>query len=141
VNETVNDYEARELFAEARVATLATVDGSGGPHLVPVTFALAGDTVWTAVDAKRKRTTRLRRLDNIARDPRVSLLAQHWDEDWSALWWVRADGLAAVSDDPAVVARVAELLRARYPQYRDVEVTGPVIDVTVHGWRGWRALP
>ncbi|BCB82112.1 TIGR03668 family PPOX class F420-dependent oxidoreductase [Phytohabitans flavus] len=129
----------RVRFATARVATLATVDGSGAPHAVPVAFAVDGDTVWSAVDAKPKRRTALRRLDNIRAEPRVSLLAQHWDEDWSALWWVRVDGLAVVTDEPSAVDRAVALLKAKYEQYRTVDVHGPVIQVAVHAWRGWSA--
>jgi len=129
--------EARRLFVGARVAILATLDPSGQPHLVPITFVVDGDRVWTAVDAKSKRTRQLRRLANIRADPRVSLLAQHWDEDWSALWWVRADGIATISDTDASVDRIARLLRSKYQQYQSIDVAGPVVAVTVHTWRGW----
>lgn len=132
---------ARARFAAARVATLATVDGAGAPHVVPVTFAVDGDTVLSAVDAKPKRHVALRRLDNIRANPRVSLLAQHWDEDWSALWWVRADGIAVVTDAPSTVERAVRLLRDKYPQYADVDVHGPVIAVAVHAWRAWDGSP
>ena len=88
---------ARALFASARVARLATIGPQGRPHLVPITFALDGDTIYTAVDQKPKVTTRLQRLRNVAADPRVSVLADHYDdEDWSSLWWVRGDGAARV---------------------------------------------
>jgi PPOX class probable F420-dependent enzyme len=130
---------ARARFAAARVATLATVDSAGAPHVVPVTFALDGDTVWSAVDAKPKRSRALRRLDNIRANPRVSLLAQHWDEEWSALWWVRADGLAVVTEQAPAVDRAVRLLREKYAQYRTVELPGPIIEVTVRTWRDWSA--
>ena len=84
--------EARRRLAAARVARLATVGGPGSPHLVPVTFAVAGDRIYSAVDAKPKTTRDLRRLRNIRADPRVAVLADHYDEDWSRLWWARADG-------------------------------------------------
>jgi PPOX class probable F420-dependent enzyme len=135
----VNGDRARRRFAAARVATLATLDPSGAPHLVPVTFAVDGATVWTAVDGKPKRGRSLRRHTNVRADPRVSLLVQHWDEDWARLWWVRADGLAVVDDTPETVERVAGLLAGRYDQYRQVPVHGPVIGITVHTWRGWSA--
>ena len=131
--------QARRLFAGARVAVLATLDRSGQPHLVPVTFVVDGDRVWTAVDSKPKGATPLRRHANIRANPAVSLLAQHWDEDWSALWWVRADGIATISETPESVDRVARLLRSKYDQYQSVHVSGPVIAVTVHTWRGWTA--
>ena len=133
--------EARRLFSDARVAVLATLDLSGGPHLVPVTFVVDGGSVWTAVDEKPKRATQLRRHANIRADPRVSLLAQHWDEDWSGLWWVRADGTATLSDSRSTVERIAGLLRRKYLQYDHLGVAGPVIEVTVHSWRGWTATP
>ncbi|MEJ3748001.1 TIGR03668 family PPOX class F420-dependent oxidoreductase [Actinomycetes bacterium KLBMP 9797] len=135
----MDDAEARERFASARVAVLATVDDGGAPHAVPVVFALAGDTLWTATDAKAKRGAALRRHANIRARPRVTLLAQHWDEDWSALWWVRADGLAVVTDDPPAVARAVRALRAKYAQYRSVDVGAPVIEVTIETWHGWHA--
>ncbi|MGN9907191.1 TIGR03668 family PPOX class F420-dependent oxidoreductase [Phytohabitans sp. LJ34] len=131
--------QARQRFAAARVAILATVDDAGTPHVVPVTFAVEGDTVVSAVDGKPKRGTALRRHRNIRANPRVSLLAQHWDEDWSALWWVRADGLAVVTEAPSAVDRAVTLLREKYPQYATVDVHGPVIEVAVHAWREWTA--
>ena len=120
----------RERFAAARVARLATA----GPHLVPICFALDGDTIWTAVDAKPKRTRALRRLQNIARDPRVSLLVDHYEDDWSQLWWARADGIATVHDDGPVA-----LLAARYPQYAADPPAGPFIAIAVEHWSGWSA--
>ncbi|HEX2104984.1 MAG TPA: TIGR03668 family PPOX class F420-dependent oxidoreductase [Solirubrobacteraceae bacterium] len=133
--------DARARFAAARVARLATVAADGRPHLIPVVFALAGDTIYSAVDdAKPKATLRLRRLANIAANPAVSLLADHYAEDWSALWWVRADGVARVIDPgEPVAARARELLAARYQQYRDAPPPGPVIAVAVERWSGWAA--
>lgn len=133
--------EARGLFAQARVARLATVGASGRPHLVPIVFALDGDVVYSAVDAKPKRTTALRRLENVRRDPRVALLADHYDDaDWDALWWVRADGGARVVDAQEPEARRAlELLAGRYAQYRAAPPRGPVLAVAVERWSGWRA--
>ena len=134
-------YAARALFATARVARLATVGADGRPHVVPITFALDGDTLYTAVDHKPKRTTRLRRLQNVAANPGVSVLADHYDEhDWSALWWVRADGVARIlaPNDPQRT-RVAALLQARYEQYRRRPPTGPAIALSISRWSGWRA--
>ncbi|GIF95860.1 TIGR03668 family PPOX class F420-dependent oxidoreductase [Catellatospora citrea] len=130
----------RERFATARVARLATVGPSGAPHLVPVVFALAGDTVYSAVDRKPKRTLALRRLANVAADPRVCLLADHYDDDWSALWWVRADGAARVlaAADPEAATALA-LLAERYPQYVTQPPPGPVLAVDVARWTGWTA--
>jgi PPOX class probable F420-dependent enzyme len=137
----VTSAEARQLLATARVARLATADASGRPHLVPVVFACDGDVVFSAVDAKPKRTTDLRRLDNVRANPRVALLADHYDDaDWDALWWVRADGVARVLDaqDPQARRGVA-LLVQRYPQYRTMRPDGAVLAVAVDRWSGWRA--
>ncbi|MGW7541653.1 TIGR03668 family PPOX class F420-dependent oxidoreductase [Streptomyces sp. NPDC054770] len=131
--------EARRRFAAARVARLATVDGNGRPHLVPVVFARYGaDGIVTAVDHKPKTTPRLKRLRNIAAQPSVCLLADAYDEDWDRLWWVRADGHATVV--PAAAALV-EPLCAKYPQYRERPPDGAVVLVTVSRWTGWQAAP
>lgn len=137
----VNTDEARQRFTHARVATLATITASGGPHLVAVTFAVDGDIIYTATDGKSKRGTRLRRHDNIQAEPRVSLFVQHWDEDWTKLWWVRATGLAQVTAGSSTVEHVVDLLRRKYDQYQQVEVGGPIIEVAVHTWHGWAAGP
>ena len=130
---------ARRRFAAAEVAVLSTVDATGAPHAVPVTFVVSGDTLWSAVDGKPKRSAALRRHDNIRANPQVSLLAQHWDADWSRLWWVRADGTAGLDHSEGTLRRVAQLLRAKYPQYATVPILGPVIEVRLLHWRGWAA--
>lgn len=146
--------EARRRFTAARRAHLATADAEGVPHIVPVTFACAGDRVYIAVDAKPKRSHDLRRLRNIRENPDVALLADRYDDDWSRLWWVRADGSARVLDaehDEAEAQAGAEdrvqahaerrrmigLLQARYPQYLANVPQGPVIEVSVSRWSGW----
>jgi len=131
--------EARQRFADAAVARLATVGAAGQPHLVPVTFAVDGDHIYTAVDAKPKTTTNLRRLRNIAAEPRVAMLADHYEQDWAGLWWVRADGVASLLDRPADMAGPLRLLAARYPQYRASAPAGPVISIRVSRWSGWAA--
>src|SRR5215831_8643736 len=128
---------ARRRFAGARVAVLATVSRDGRPHLVPVTFAVAGDVIYTAVDAKPKSTRDLRRLSNIRHDPRGSVLADRYDVDWAALWWVRADGAAAIIDDPAEMTGPLRLLARRYRQYQASPPAGPVIAIAVTRWTGW----
>jgi PPOX class probable F420-dependent enzyme len=126
--------QARERFASARVARLATADAKGVPHIVPLVFALDGETIYSAVDAKPKRTTDLKRLRNVAANPRVALLADHYAEDWDVIWWARADGTGRVLESsPAAVA----LLRERYAQYRDAPPEGPVLAVDVERWSGW----
>ena len=133
------EQEARRRFADAPVAVLSSFGPDGEPHLVPVTFVLDGGLLLSAVDAKPKRSTSLKRHANLAADPRAALLAQHWEDDWSRLWWVRADGRARLLDDVQHVARVARLLQEKYPQYATVAVSGPVIEVSVERWQGWRA--
>ncbi|BEL04052.1 TIGR03668 family PPOX class F420-dependent oxidoreductase [Actinoplanes sichuanensis] len=126
---------AAELFASARVARLATADADGVPHLVPIVFAIVGDTIHTAVDGKPKRTRNLRRLTDIRANPHVSVLADHYEEDWSALWWVRADGTARIVDlSPEGLAA----LSARYPHYRATPPPGPFLEITVDRWSVWR---
>jgi PPOX class probable F420-dependent enzyme len=138
----VDPGEARELFASARVARLASCDAEGQPHLVPITFAVEGDTILTAVDHKPKRTTHLRRLANIAANPRVSVLADRYEDDWSRLWWARADGTARVLEPgaPAHAEAVAGLA-ARYEQYRERPPEGPAIEISVSRWSGWHGRP
>jgi PPOX class probable F420-dependent enzyme len=132
--------EARALLASARVARLATADAEGRPHLVPITFAVDGDDIVTAVDHKPKRTSGLRRLANIEANPRVSVLADHYEDDWSRLWWARADGLARVADPgSAEHERAVSRLAARYPQYQERRTSDAVILISVSRWSGWRA--
>ena len=132
----LSESACRAAFAEARVARLATADAEGAPHLVPITFAVDGDRVYFAVDAKPKSTARLRRLRNIEQNPQVSLLVDEYDEDWRQLWWVRADGRARIFTEGPDAPR--DLLRARYPQYVDVALDGPVVQIAVDRWSGWR---
>ncbi|MGQ0574209.1 MAG: TIGR03668 family PPOX class F420-dependent oxidoreductase [Pseudonocardia sp.] len=131
---------ARARFAGARVARLATVSAAGVPHLVPVTFAVLGERIVFVVDDKPKTTTRLRRLDNIAARPSVCLLVDVYDDDWSRLWWARADGTATVLDPGADVADEAvDALAARYPAYVQRRPRGPVVSIEVNTWTGWAA--
>ena len=130
--------DARRRFAAARVARLASIDADGHPHLVPIVFAVQGETVYSVVDDKPKTTVELRRLQNARSNPFVSVLADHYDDaDWSALWWVRADGTARVLDADEPEARAAvQLLSERYPQQR---ATGSVMAVDVQRWASWSA--
>jgi len=133
--------EARERFAQARSARLATIAADGRPHLVPLCFAVAGDTVFSVVDDKPKRTARLTRLANVRAEPRVALLADHYeDEDWSRLWWVRAEGRARVLDpDTPQAGAAVDRLVARYVQYQRDRPAGPVLEIRVERWSGWAA--
>lgn len=133
----MDDDEARRRLASVPVLRLATVDGQGRPHLVVATFAVERDLIHMAVDHKPKRSRDLKRLRNIAADPRVSVLADHYEDDWTRLWWVRADGRALVIEDPAAMAAPIGLLAERYPQYRERRPEGPVITIEVSRWTGW----
>ncbi|GAA2417117.1 TIGR03668 family PPOX class F420-dependent oxidoreductase [Actinomadura vinacea] len=131
--------EALRRLTTVPVVRLATADEHGRPHLVVVTFAVSRGTVYTAVDHKPKRTRDLKRLANVRANPRVSVLADHYEDDWERLWWVRVDGHAAVLDDPARMAEPIALLAGRYEQYRRRPPEGPVIAITIDRWTGWSA--
>ncbi|OBI72895.1 PPOX class F420-dependent oxidoreductase [Mycobacterium asiaticum] len=136
------------MFASSPIARLATVTPSGRPHLVPVVFAVQFDqdnvdqnngVVYTAVDAKPKSTQRLRRLENIEVNAAVSLLVDHYADDWTQLWWVRVDGTATIARDGGALTTGYRLLRAKYDQYQSVSLNGPVIAITVTRWSSWHA--
>jgi len=121
---------------DARVARLATVGADSRPHVVPICFALDGDTLYTAVDGKPKSTRALQRLANIEANPWVEVVIDHWDEDWSRLWWIRLSGTARVVEHDA---RGLELLMAKYEQYRAAPPAGPFVVVTIRRRSEWRA--
>ena len=117
------------------VARLATVRPDGSPRVVPICFALDGDTLYTAVDEKPKGTRQLARLEDIERDPRVEVLIDRYDEDWSQLWWLRLHGSARIVEHDE---RALELLCAKYPQYRDRAPRGPFIVVAIAERMTWQ---
>lgn len=129
--------QIRQRVAGAKVARLATVRPDGTPHVQPVTFALSGETFVTAVDHKPKRTPRLQRLRNIEVQPAVSLVVDHYADDWSQLWWVRADGVARIVTEGEDHQRASSLLAAKYEQYRAHPIEGPVIEIAVQKWTAW----
>lgn len=129
----------RQKVETARVARLATTDSSGRPHVVPITFALAGDRLVWAVDHKPKATTDLKRVRNLTARPDVSVLVDYYDDDWTTLWWVRVDGTARVLDSSTDRDRVIEMLVDKYDQYRDTPPIGPAVEITVKRWVGWSA--
>jgi PPOX class probable F420-dependent enzyme len=106
---------------------------------VPVVFAAAGETVYSVVDAKPKRSPHLQRLENARSEPRVSLLVDHYEEDWNALWWVRADGLAVVQTEGPDRDRGIHLLAGKYPRYAERPPDGPALVIRVTRWRWWSA--
>ena len=125
----------------APVARLATVDRAGRPHLVPLVFALAGDQIYSVVDHKPKSTTDLKRLRNIAANPRVALLVDRYEDDWSQLWWIRIDGTARVIESGSEWQDAVGLLADKYPQYRSNPPVGPVIRIDIIGKTSWSAAP
>ena len=138
----LDDAQRRGRLAGSPVARLATLRADGTPRLVPITFVLLGDVVCSAVDdVKPKRSTRLARLDDVRRDPRVALVADHYADDWSTLWWVRVDGTAEVHESGPLRADALEALIAKYPQYAAAPPAGPVLVITPERWSGWTATP
>jgi PPOX class probable F420-dependent enzyme len=132
--------EARRRFAAARVAHLATVTPDGRPHIVPVTFAVEGDRIYSIVDTvKPKASLSLTRLSNIEASPQVSLLVDEYDDDWDWLWWVRADGTARIAPDGPDWDHARQALTSRYPRYLRASAFGAAIVVEVDGWTGWAA--
>jgi PPOX class probable F420-dependent enzyme len=125
----------------ARVARLATVNPSGGVDLVPITFGLvADDVIVTAIDHKPKTTTSLARLRNVRAHPEVTMLVDHYDDDWTELWWVRVRGVATIVESPDArwTAAIAALVD-RYRQYATRPPSGPAMLIQTTEWRGWAA--
>ncbi|MGE5762715.1 MAG: TIGR03668 family PPOX class F420-dependent oxidoreductase [Mycobacterium leprae] len=137
----MDEREARARLAGARVARLATVTPDLRPHVVPCTFALLGSAVVTVVDDKPKRTLRLQRLANVAANPHVAVLADRYSDDWSTLWWVRADGEGTVVEGGERHRTAVAALAGKYEQYAERSPTGPVIWIEVHRWTGWASAP
>jgi PPOX class probable F420-dependent enzyme len=135
----VSDTDVRLCVERARVARLATVGANGKPHLVPICFVLAGETLYSAVDRKPKRSLRLKRLENVRTDPRVEVLVDHYEDDWSRLWWVRLRGHARVLEAGEERERALALLAEKYPQYRAEPPPGPVLAIDVDRWSAWHA--
>jgi PPOX class probable F420-dependent enzyme len=135
----MDEADLRRRVAAARVARLATIEDDGGAHLVPICFAIEGERLVSAVDAKPKRSRDLRRLRNLRARPWATVLVDHYEEDWSRLWWARLRGPAEVLDDGDETRRALTLLTSKYPQYRREPPGGPVVAMRVEEWRGWSA--
>jgi PPOX class probable F420-dependent enzyme len=131
-----------EALRDARVARLGTVGADGAVRLVPICFAVVDDHVVSAVDHKPKRTGQLRRLDDIEASGTATVLVDHYDDDWTRLWWVRIRGAASVHDpgDPAAEPALAALA-AKYTQYRDQPPSGAVYRIAIDEIRSWRYTP
>jgi PPOX class probable F420-dependent enzyme len=131
---------AEKLVENARVARLATRTANGRIDLVPITFALLDGRIVTAVDHKPKTTTHLKRLDNIAANPEVSVIVDEYDDErWSELWWVRLHGLAGVIEDNGQREAAVDALVDKYPQYHDRRPSGWVIRIEPIRWQWWSA--
>lgn len=137
----MDEREARRRIAGAEVARLATVRPDGAPHVVPIVFAVDGDALYLVVDHKPKRTTQLQRLVNLRHEPRCAVLVDHYEADWSRLWWVRADGRAVVLDRAPADHPGRRALAARHSAYRTKPPDGPLVVITVDRWSGWSAVP
>jgi PPOX class probable F420-dependent enzyme len=135
----VTEEEARQRVAAARVARLASIDPNGRPHVLPLCFALSGNRVVSVVDQKPKRTLQLRRLENIRRCPDVQLVVDHYDDDWTALWWVRVSGQGRVIDRGPEPDAAVDLLATKYGQYRDHRPAGPALVIDITQIVGWQA--
>ena len=129
----------RDLVAAARVARLASITPEGSLHLVPICFVLHGEELYSAVDEKPKRSRSLQRLENVRTHPEVAVLVDHYEEDWSLLWWVRLRGAGRVVERGPELDRALRLLAEKYEQYRERPPRGPVLAITVAEWRGWSA--
>jgi PPOX class probable F420-dependent enzyme len=127
--------------AEARVGRLATIDPDGRAHLVPFCFALVGGVLYSAVDQKPKRSRDLRRLRNLRERPWATVLVDHYEEDWTRLWWARLRGAARILEDGEEARRALAALAEKYPQYRREPPAGPVVALDVAEWRAWEASP
>jgi PPOX class probable F420-dependent enzyme len=133
----VNDVILRQRVEAARVGHLATVRPDGRPHVVPCCFVLVDGTAYSAVDAKPKSTLALQRLRNLAASPAASLMVDHYDDDWTQLWWIRLDGAARVLPSGVERDHALEALAAKYPQYVEHPPPGAVVALEVETWRAW----
>ena len=132
--------EMRRRINDVMVARLATVGRDGRPHLVPITFAADDDgTLYFAIDQKPKKSVDLQRLRNIEANPAVCVLVDHYDDDWTTLWWVRIDGSARIVGEGPDFERAIAMLTERYAQYRSVRPLGPVAVIRVERMTGWSA--
>src|SRR5687767_11619564 len=133
----MDEARMRQLVGTARVGRLATLAPDGRLHLVPICFALAGDVLYSAVDEKPKRSRRLQRIENVRAQPAVAVLVDHYEDDWSRLWWVRLRGKGQVVEHGPELEAALRVLAEKYEQYRNQPPGGPVLAIAVEEWRGW----
>jgi PPOX class probable F420-dependent enzyme len=135
--------QERTFLLSQRVGRLATADGNGTPHVLPVGYALAADTLYITIDDKPKRTSgrKLKRLQNIIENPQAAVVVDRYDEDWSRLGWVMLRGRAEILDDGEEHDTAQTLLRARYPQLLGMQIAGyPVIALRIERTTSWGDL-
>ena len=131
--------EARRRFVAEPVARLATVGADGVPTIVPICFVVPAETLYSAVDDKPKASGELQRLADVRATSIAAALVDHYEEDWSRLWWVRARGPARVIGSGPEREMATAALRERYAQYATHRLGGPVVAIDVEEWRGWAA--
>lgn len=135
--------QERTFLLDQRVGRLATADGIGAPHVLPVGYALGADTLYITIDDKPKRTSGrgLKRLQNIMENPRIAVVVDRYDEDWSRLGWVMLRGRAEILDAGDEHDTAQALLRARYPQLAGMQIAGyPVIALRIERATSWGNL-
>jgi PPOX class probable F420-dependent enzyme len=135
----MDEAECRMHVATQSVARLATTRADGRIDLVPIVFAWVDGDLVCAVDHKPKRTRKLKRLANIDKTPEVTILFDHYTEDWTTLWWVRLRADAVLVPGGPAAETALDALQERYPQYDDRRPSGPVMWMTPTEWKGWAA--
>jgi PPOX class probable F420-dependent enzyme len=135
----VDRETALRLVRSAPVARLATIGAGGRPHLVPIVFVIHGETLYTAVDDKPKTSRRLRRIENARHRPDVTVLVDHYEDDWSRLWWVRLEGQARVLDAGDEGELALRVLIEKYAQYGSEGPGLPALAVDIRTWHCWTA--
>ena len=135
--------QARYFLDHHRVARFATADPGGQPHIVPICYAVSGDSVYFTIDEKPKRLTGkpLKRIRNLQQNPHVALVVDRYDEDWTRLGWVMVQGEAALLDNGEEHSKAQRLLKARYPQLDEMQISElPVIAIRIKRVVSWGSL-
>ena len=135
--------QARHFLDHHRGARFATADPGGQPHIVPICYAVSGDSVYFTIDEKPKRLTDkpLKRIRNLQQNPHVALVVDRYDEDWTRLGWVMVQGEAALLDNGEEHSKAQRLLKARYPQLDEMQISElPVIAIRIKRVVSWGNL-
>jgi PPOX class probable F420-dependent enzyme len=141
MQEVINERQ-RGFLDRSRVGHLATADRNGAPHLIPVCYAIDGESLYITIDEKPKRQDRpLKRVRNIIENPQAAFVVDRWDEDWRRLGWVMLRGAAEILEAGPEHDQAQGLLIARYPQYRTMNLAGlPVIALRIARASDWGDL-